>query len=204
MKTTSNRTPLLGYFSIPKISIVITFLLVLATQKADAQTGKERAIEVSVGYGLTAAYDDVEADGSGLYVQGEYVFGLSRWFQLRPYAGYIITGADEDDTSSNDPDLRATTNAFLVGGKGRVTAPIPWVAPYLEAGIGVSFGSFETSTASIDIEKSGVLLHIPFSIGLELGRKRNFDIAFTYYFHPSAEQFAGAFAFGVSFPIDRN
>lgn len=45
------------------------------------------------------------------------------------------------------------------------------------------------------------MLHIPFSIGLELGKKHNFGIAFTYYFHISVEQFAGAAAIGLSIPL---
>jgi hypothetical protein len=36
---------------------------------------------------------------------------------------------------------------------------------------------------------------------LELGRNHNFDVAFTYYFQPSVEQFAAAAAFGVSIPL---
>jgi hypothetical protein len=44
-------------------------------------------------------------------------------------------------------------------------------------------------------------MHIPFTIGLAIGRKHNLDFAFTYYYQPSVEQFSGATAIGFSFPL---
>lgn len=42
---------------------------------------------------------------------------------------------------------------------------------------------------------------MPFSLGLELGKNNNVDLAFTYYFQPSVEQYVGAFAVGLKFPL---
>lgn len=183
-------------------TVSLAIFTVLISNAAIAQTAKGQYIRASVGYGISAPYDDVDTDGSGFYAQGEYLFNLSTWFSLRPYAGVIFTKTRKDDSPQQEPDYKVTSNAFLIGGKARVTAPIPWVAPYVEGGIGTSLGSFETYTAYTDIKKNGLLWHIPFSLGLQLGPKHNFDIGFTYYFHPSAEQFAGAVAFGLSFPVD--
>ena len=107
-------------------------------------------------------------------------------------------------TSKNeDIELyESTSKAFLIGGKGRIVAPIPWIAQYIELGIGASIGEFKTLTPLTDLSYSGLLMHIPFSIGLELGPKHNFDFGFTYYYHPAVEQFTGAIAFGVSFPMN--
>lgn len=138
---------------------------------------------------------------TGLYLQGEYVMGLTKWFDLRPYAGRILTKSNGKDLNENSTLFKATSNAFLIGGKGGFTIPIAWVVPYLEVGIGTSIGSFKTQTPLYDIDKTGIIYHIPFSLGLELGRNHNFDIAFTYYFQPSIEQYAGAAAFGVSIPL---
>ena len=44
-------------------------------------------------------------------------------------------------------------------------------------------------------------MHIPWSIGVALGPKHNFEISFTYYDHPSVDQTCGAAAFGFSFPL---
>jgi len=65
----------------------------------------------------------------------------------------------------------------------------------------MSLGSFETRTQFTDIEKSGVVMHIPFSLGLAIGRRHNYEIKFTYYYHDTAKQLSGAAAIGVSFPI---
>lgn len=88
-----------------------------------------------------------------------------------------------------------------MGGKARVKAPIPYVAPYIEAGIGASIGSFETSTFFTGIKKSGIIYHIPLSFGLELGKNYGVDLGITYYIQPTVEQYAGAFAFGITIPL---
>ena len=43
---------------------------------------------------------------------------------------------------------------------------------------------------------------MPFAFGLELGKNNNVDLGFAYYFQPSVEQLAGAFAVGITFPLD--
>ncbi len=181
---------------------ILLSLVLLVSFTMNAQFAKEKSIDISAGYGLSVPYDNVDVFGEGFYLQGEYVMTLASWLDLRPYAGFIIT-SDKDDDGDNTPAFKSTANAFLIGGKARITAPIPWVAPYIEAGIGGSIGSFETVIANTNIDDSGFFFHIPFSVGLELGPKRNFDLAFTYYFHPSVEQFAGAAAVGVSIPLGK-
>lgn len=177
----------------------LTYIVILFTSLSNAQPRKGKFINIAIGYGLSAPYEDVEVTGSGFYAQGEYILGISKWFGLRPYAGIIITSPDKNP---DFPDYKVTTNAFLFGGKARFCAPIPWIAPYFELGLGGSIGSFETHTPNMNKKGSGLVTHIPFSLGLALGPKHNFEFAFTYYFHPAAEQFAGAAAFGVSFPIE--
>lgn len=179
---------------------ITIILIILASTQVKAQLIKEKSIDVSIGYGLSAPYDDVDITGSGFYLQGEYVLGLVKWIDIRPYAGLILTKTD--DNEQNASEYESTANAFLIGVKTRITAPIPWIAPYIEFGIGASIGSFETVTPYTNIDNRGLIMHIPFSIGLELGPKHNFDIAFTYYFHNSVEQFAGAAAIGISIPLN--
>lgn len=183
------------------IFVIAIFALFLSNQtKAQPRTGK--SIDVAVGYGLSSPYDNVDITGNGFYTQGEYVIGLTKWFGIRPYAGLILTSADKTGTQQNQPDYKVTSNAFLLGGKVRVAAPIPWIAPYFEVGIGASIGSFVTYTPLTNVKQNGILMHIPWSIGLALGRKHNFEIAFTYYDHPSVDQTCGAADFGFSFPLN--
>lgn len=181
--------------------ILLLFVTLLASTHIQAQFIKEKSIDVSIGLGLSAPYDEYKVTGTGFYAQAEYVLGISKWIDLRPYAGAIFTQMSEGDTQPYNPDYISTANAFLFGGKTRITVPIPWVAPYVEIGVGGSIGTFETYTPYTQIEGRGLFLHIPFSLGLELGPKHNVNVEFTYYFHNSMEQYAGAAAIGLSIPI---
>ncbi len=177
-----------------------TFLLVIAvsgTLWAQPKTGQ--FVNISVGLGISAYDEEVDFSGTGFYVQSEYVHAPKKWLGLRPYIGLILTSGD-DNTAFPNSDV--STNALMIGGKTRILAPIPWVAPYIELGIGTSIGSFKTLTPFTNISKSGLVAHIPFSIGLAVGKDNGVDIAFTYYYHPSIDQFAGAAAFGLSFRLD--
>lgn len=169
-----------------------------------AQLKKGEFINASIGIGLCASSNEDESDviGDGFYAQAEYVWNPTNWFGVRPYAGVVLASGESDDQDMQK--FKIKSNAFLLGAKVRVAAPIPYVAPFIESGLGMSLGSFETRTEFTDKKKSGALLHIPFTLGLAIGRKHNYEVKFTYYFHESVEQFSGAVAFGLSFPLDNN
>lgn len=182
-------------------SIIAFIFSILFYNSTLAQTKKSDFINASVGFGMCAPYDETDLTGSGFYAQAEYVMGLLSWFDLRPYAGTVIASGDSDQPGMQEYNIKS--NAFLLGAKFRINAPIPYVAPFLESGVGMSAGSFETFTPLTNLKRDGVIVHIPFSIGLAVGRKHNFDIKFTYYYHPAMEQFSGAAAFGFAIPIDK-
>jgi len=184
-----------------QIKNLLLVVFILQCCQLPAQQDQQRSIEVSVGYGLSLPYDDIDVSGSGFYLQGEYVLLLSKWIDFRPYVGLIFTSESNDDEASL-PYL-ATANAGLIGAKARLTAPIKWIAPYIELGLGGSIGSFETLTPQTTIDKSGLQFHIPLSLGLQLGPKKNIDLGFLYYFHPGVEQIIGAAAFGISIPLKK-
>ncbi|MEY2868009.1 MAG: hypothetical protein RIR01_413 [Bacteroidota bacterium] len=182
------------------LAIIITLTIFFSSKSLKAQPRTGEFINASIGLGISAPYEDVDISSTGFYAQGEYVLGITKWFGLRPYAGIILTSGNVTENESLK-EYKVNTKAFSFGGKVRLVAPIPYVAPYIESGIGASIGTFQTYTPTTNIKKSGVLLHIPFSLGLAVGRKHNVDIAFTYLFIPAAEQFTGAAAVGLTFPI---
>ena len=181
---------------------LVFLITILITNITEAQFIKEKSINAQIGYGLSVPNNSIDdIVDNGFFLQGELVLKVASWFELRPYAGVILTKSNGKDLNDNPTDERAESKAFLIGGKARVRAPIPWVAPYIEIGIGASIGKFETFTAFDNIDKNGMIYHIPFSFGLELGRNNNVDLGFSYYFQPSVEQYVGAFAVGITLPL---
>lgn len=184
--------------------ILLFTVLFLCFSIAKAQFIKEKSINAQIGYGLSAPFNSADnIAGTGFFLQGELVLRAKSWLELKPYFGFITTSSNGKDLNDNPTSEKAETKAVLLGGKARVRAPIRWVAPYIEIGIGASIGKFETFTAFTNIDKSGFTYHVPVSIGLELGRNNNVDLGFTYYIHPSVEQYSGAFAVGITIPLKK-
>ncbi|WP_394759186.1 hypothetical protein [Flavobacterium sp.] len=181
--------------------IVTLIFSILFNNSTLAQEKKSEFINASLGFGMCAPYDETDLTGTGFYAQGEYVCNLASWFAFRPYAGVVIASGDTNELGMQEYKIKS--NAFLLGTKFRLSAPIPYIAPFLESGVGLSTGSFQTYTPYTNLKKDGVLLHIPFSLGLALGRRHNFEVKFSYYYHPSIKQFSGATAVGFSFPLNK-
>ena len=182
--------------------ILIIIFTILASTQVQAQFIEEESHYISLGLGMSAPYENMDLlQSPGVYAQGEYVLSAASWINFRPYAGLILTKFNEVDPEEVEPRYRSSANALLIGGKTRITAPVPFVAPFFEIGVGASLGSFETFTPYTTIEKSGVFLHIPVSLGLDFGSQNNVDFKLTYYFHNHLEQFTGAAALGISYPV---
>ena len=179
---------------------VYALLSLVFSNLVNAQLKKGDYINAAIGYGISFPTDKSTITGTGFYAQGEYVHSISKWFSVRPYAGIVLISGNSD-RQQYQYDYHVTTKALLIGGKVRISAPIPYVAPYIELGLGASIGSFETYTPLINNKKSGIISHIPFSLGLALGHKHKLDVGFTYYYHQSVEHFTGAVAIGFTFPL---
>lgn len=182
-------------------SVIVLILFNLCYNSTLAQTKKGEFISASVGLGMVAPSDESDIVGSGFYVQGEYIWNMRSWFGVRPYAGFVTASGGYEEPELQEYNVKS--NAFLLGAKVRLTGPIPYVAPFVELGVGMSAGSFQTYTPFTNLKKNGVLLHVPFSLGLAMGRKHDVEVKFTYYHHPAVKQFSGAAAVGLSFPLDR-
>lgn len=182
---------------------ILTFLIIiLSSNLVVGQFQEEKFLNAQIGLGLSAPNNSVtEIVDDGFFAQGELVMKLASWVEIRPYVGLIWTNSKGKDLNGNITDEKAESKAALLGGKARLRAPIPWIAPYVELGIGTSIGKFVTDTAFDAIEKGGVIYHISFAFGLELGRNNNVDLGLVYYFQPTVQQYAGAFAVGLTFPL---
>jgi hypothetical protein len=179
------------------VTLIFSTLL-CSTLYAQPQTGHQ--VHISAGLGISDTTDDVQTDASGFYAQVEYVYAPASWLGIRPYAG-VLFSSGESDKEAVSP-WRLKTNTALLGVKARLVAPIPYVAPFIESGIGMSVGNFATYTEYTAIKKNGVLYHVPISLGLAIGRNHNYEVKFSYYVQPTVHQFLGAAALGFSFPVD--
>lgn len=177
---------------------VVLFICFLNSGYTTAQQLMGKYVKLSLGIASSYPYDESEdIYGSGFYASGEYIHVVTEWFSIRPYANIFITGTN--NSSDFTEDYEATSKAFMLGGKARLFAPIPYVGPFIELGFGASIGSFRTFTPLTNIEKQGVVMHIPFTLGLALGKNHNFEIAMMYYDNYPMEQ--GNTAFALSYTI---
>jgi hypothetical protein len=184
-----------------KYAYLIAFIFVVQTTKA--QFIKEKSINAQFGFAFSYPDQSVtDAFASGFISQADLILETSSWVELRPYAGFMFTSAQDEDLNGNPTDEQVHTRAFFFGGKVRLKAPIPFVAPYIELGLGASIGSFRTLTAFDNIDNSGLTYHFPIAFGLELGRHHNIDLGIMYMGHPDQSQYSGAFAVGVTIPLN--
>ncbi|RYZ75239.1 MAG: hypothetical protein EOP06_32655 [Proteobacteria bacterium] len=183
------------------LGALISFVCLLCSTSLFAQPNTGTFITASIGIGETTPYyeNDTEIIGSGFFAQGEYVWSPLSWFGFRPYAGVVFASGDKE-IEGNKFDIR--TNAFLLGAKVRIAAPIPYVAPFIESGIGFSAGSFETHTELSNVSKDGVFFHVPLTLGLAVGKRHNFEVKFSYFFQVATEQVFGGVAGGFTFPLE--
>jgi len=185
-----------------KLFFYFTFILACVfTGTTYAQLEKGKFINASAGLGMCAPDDETDAIGEGFYAQGEYVWNISSWFGVRPYVGVVVASGESDKNDTQQWNIKS--NAALMGAKVRIAAPIPYVAPFVETGLGMSVGSFVTQTPLTDKKKNGAVFHIPVTLGLAIGKKHKYEVKFTYYFHDTVKQFSGAAAFGIAFPLTK-
>lgn len=199
--------------SIDRVSACVTLAVVsLIARTAVAEDGPviaEHRLELIGGLGLTFTSDssrDRSGDGAqdgrgeGGFAEVEYVFRPGSVFSPRLYGGLLVT-FPQHDSCHIQPACDVEAQIGFMGAKLRVMAPIPWFGPYIELGLGLSAGEMRTLDGPIDETSSGVVPHIPVALGIALGRRNQYDFAFSYLFHPGPRQVGGAVAFGFGFPI---
>lgn len=186
------------------IAWALAFGHLLHPQRAHAQPDEQAQHLLGgwIGYGLSSASGQSQTMGTGFFAMGEYAYELSIAFEPRAYAGLLLTSPDKNGCFEAD-HCEVIAKIGFVGVKGRLIAPIPYIAPFLELGLGVSAGYLRTKLLTVDERTRGVSLHFPVTFGLALGEHHNFELAFLYLYHPSEKQVAGAVALGMTFALHR-
>lgn len=81
-------------------------------------------------------------------------------------------------------------------------APIPYVGPFFELGIGGSAGHMNTEDRAVPrVRWSGATYHVPFAIGIAFGARHQVEVAFAYMDHPEQHQTNGGVAAGLVFRL---
>jgi hypothetical protein len=157
---------------------------------------------VGLGYSFANQRTGNDPSGRGFYASAEFVLVPNMWVSPRLYGGLLLTSTDSSTCGGASPcDVEAKIG--FLGAKGRLTIPIPYVAPFFELGVGMSAGTLATRTDSTDKNFAGVTYHIPFALGLSFGEMHHYfvDLALSYLFHPDQSQFEGALALSLAFRL---
>lgn len=185
------------------IKKLVVFVFFLCVNITHAQFIKKQAFNLQIGYGISVPENTSGAVtfSGGFYGQADWILITKSWLELRPYLGYVSTNPIGERFPNDPPQEKGETRAFLLGGKFRLRAPIPYISPFLEMGVGASIGRFETSTIIDTIDRDGVIAHVPIAFGLGLGKENGVDLAFTYYYQVAVKQVAGAVYIGFRIPL---
>jgi hypothetical protein len=157
-----------------------------------AQPGLGKAPQwLQVAGGLGGSFtlvDGANGTGSGGYVAVELLSPTYEWATGSLYSGVLLTRPEGDCGPGVFPcDLSA--GIFFLGAKGRLVAPIPWVAPFFELGVGISIGRTTTlNGAVVEAEAKGFIPHWLWGLGLALGPHNEFSLSLQYLEHTRGQQ----------------
>lgn len=94
---------------------LILFIIILTSNLVKAQFIKEKSINAQIGYGVSVPYNSTdEIADNGFYVQGELVLKVASWFELRPYAGFILTNSNGKDLNDNPTNEKPNQKRFYL------------------------------------------------------------------------------------------
>jgi hypothetical protein len=196
--STSTSTPTPTPTSTPTSSSSSTAPGPEAAPPYELRRSAPRFFTFSLGLGVSRATGpNSKAGAGGLYVSAEYWAQPFSWLNLRSYLGYLSTSTDQRNCYRID-GCDVSENIGLLGAKVRLVAPIPWVAPFFELGLGVSFGDIHATDVDSDLTTHGVVLDVPVGLGLSIGPRHDVDVSLLSLSHGGAHAIGGALLVGVN------
>ena len=185
-----------------RICLAVILLLAGAAHAAAPGDESPRALGLSAGFGFAfperQGRQDVSGSGTGGYADAEYIFRPASWFSPRLYGG-VVFAPPESNCGAGVVPCDVSARILFAGGKLRLMAPIPYVGPFIELGFGASVGRISTRSGQrVNVTGEGLMYHVPVALGLALGARHQFDVAFQYLFHPAQQEFCGAAAVGLA------
>lgn len=203
---TMQKRPAILFVSFLFATLAAHFCMGESSLAAQPREGKEPSVDLAIGGAMTGLVEGGSATSGGLYLSTSYSVPLEPFVGLRAYGGLLFTfpsgGRDEEECGREECNV--SVQGMLLGGKARVAAPIPWVAPFAEAGVGLTLGAVTTQTAVDDIRlgPAGATIHVPLAFGVALGTMRETELAVQAIFHPEAKQYTATLSIAVCVPVD--
>jgi len=189
---------------------VLVFPLALfraATPQTQASAQEGRHFQVSGGLGISFPGYGRDGFGTGAGVSFESVERWTRWASGRLYVGGFLSSPEKNSCSTGVQPCSVSSRIGVAGAKVRLLVPIPYVGPFFELGAGLSAGSIETRIGgqggfpAIDESHSGIMFHVPSSVGIAFGAQHQHDISFDYFTHRGPYHVAGTVALGIGFVL---
>ena len=171
-----------------------------ASPAATPSSQSPRRLVVSVGPALSfQTRANGFGQGAGFLGEADYVIEMTTWIQPRLCAGVLLTFPDECESAGSPCEV--TARMAYGGAKVRFTAPIPYVAPFVDLGLGLGVGVLTTRLPEADYGQSFASYHFSIFGGLALGTNRNAELAVGFLAQPSTPQSAIALELGLAFPL---
>jgi hypothetical protein len=168
---------------------------------ADAISAQERQIWGGLGISFPQSHRDGHGLGGSL-VYEQLLVG-PRWASVRAYGGAFFSRSDQASCVGNLQVCDVSSQIGVGGAKVRFLVPIPYVAPFIEVGAGLSAGSITTripaygSLPEINEGEFGLLFHIPAGLGLAFGRRHQHKISLDYFSYPGQDHVTGTVSLGI-------
>lgn len=188
--------------------MIASTVLLLALQvaafddAAPAPNGTPTALSIQAGYGFSSYNHKPDATSGGVFLQVEHIWLIREWFSPRAYGGMLLTWPERKSCGAGQSPCDVSNKIGFLGAKARFMAPFPYIAPYLEAGGGLSVGKIKTLVIDReDVDSSGAFGHVQVGAGLALGKHREVELGFSYLIHPGQAQIGGGLTLGIGIPL---
>jgi len=159
---------------------------------------------VLVGVGPSFAFADTSAQassGTGVQAEATWVRWPDGWFSPRLGAGLAFSGGGRSCDDGLSP-CEVLARYLHATARARLMAPIPWVAPYFEVGLGVAVGQHTARVGQV-VDRSGIGagLAVPFALGLAVGPRHEVEVGIQYLSLPTWRLVGGGFLLGFGLRI---
>jgi len=170
--------------------------IVLGAGRASAANRGYLSVVAGIGYSDPSG-NSIRGTGTGGFAEVDY--SLPDLYWLKFYGGTLFTFPDSASCGEGVSPCDVSATLAFLGSKVRLTAPIPYVRPYIDLGVGLSAGSATVRVGDVvNRHRAGILFHVPVGLGVQIGNRWPIDVGMLIMFHPEVDGNFGALI-GIGF-----